>query len=136
MSSSVSGFGTQLVWNTEDVAEVTNIDGPNESRDMLDVTNHDSADGFREFIAGLADGGEIGIEGNFKASDSNGQIAMHTDFQGGTSRAWQITFPSSLGNMAGNGILSAFKVGNYPVDGKIPFSGTIKITGKPALTIS
>lgn len=135
MTSAVSGFGTQLVWNSQDVAEVQNLTGPNESRDMLDVTNHDSSDGFREFIAGLADGGEISIEGNFKASDSNGQIAMHTDFQAGTSRAWQLTFPASLGNMAGNGFMSAFELG-YPHDNKIPFTATIKVTGKPTLTIS
>jgi predicted secreted protein len=135
MSSAVSGYGTQLVWNSQDVAEVTNLTGPNESRDMIDVTNHDSSDAFREFIAGLADAGEIGVEGNFKASDADGQIAMHTDFQGGTSRSWQLTFPSSLGNMAGNGLCSAFSLG-YPHDGKIPFTATIKVTGKPTLTIS
>jgi len=135
MTSAVSAFGTQLVWNSQDVAEVVNITGPNESRDMIEVSNHDSANGFKEVIAGLADGGEIRIEGNFKAADANGQIAMHTDFQAGTSRTVTITFPSSLGNISGTAFISAFEFG-FPHDDKISFSATIKFTGKPTLTIS
>ena len=135
MTSAVSGFGTQLSWNSQDVAEVTNISGPGESRDMIDVTNHDSSDGFREFIAGIASGGEISVEGNFKAADTNGQIAMHTDFQGGTSRTVTITFPSSLGNISGTAFITAFELG-FPFDNKISFSATFKLTGKPTLTIS
>jgi len=135
MSSAVSGFGTDLTWNSVVIAEVVNVSGPGESRDMIEVTNHDSADGFKEFIAGLADGGEVSIEGNFKASDSTGQIALHTDFQAGTSRTLLITFPSSLGNMSGTAFCTAFEL-TFPHDSKIGFSATFKYTGKPTLTIS
>jgi len=135
MTSAVSGFGTDLTWNSVVIAEVTNISGPSESRDMIDVTNHDSADDFREFIAGLANGGEVSIEGNFKASDSTGQIALHTDFQGGTSNTLLITFPSSLGNISGTAFCKSFELG-FPHDNKISFSASFQYTGKPTLTIS
>jgi len=135
MTSAVSGFGVDMTWNSVVLAEVTNVTGPNESRDLIDVSNHDSTDGFKEYIAGLADGGEVSVEGNFIAGDSTGQIALHTDFQGGTSRTLLITFPSSLGNMSGTAFCTAFSMG-FPFDGKIPFSATFHYTGKPTLTIS
>lgn len=135
MSSAVSGFGVDLTWNSVVLAEVTNVTGPSESMDLIEVTNHDSADTFKEFIAGLRDGGEVSVEGNFKASDSTGQIALHTDFQAGTSRTLLITFPSSLGNMSGTAFCTAFEM-SFPHDGKIGFSATFKYTGKPTLTIS
>jgi predicted secreted protein len=135
MSSAVSGFGVDLTWNDVVLAEVINVTGPGESRDMIEVTSHDSANGFKEFIAGLADGGEVSIEGNFKAADSTGQIALHTDFQAGTSRTLLITFPSSLGNISGTAFCTAFEM-TFPYNDKIGFSATFKYTGKPTLTIS
>ena len=135
MTSAVSGFGTDLTWNSVVIAEVVNVSGPGESRDMIDVSNHDSSDGFREFIAGLANGGEVSIEGNFKAADSTGQIALHTDFQAGTSRTLLITFPSSLGNISGTALCKSFEMG-FPHDDKISFSASFQYTGKPTLTIS
>ncbi len=130
-----SGFGTTLKWNAVALAEGIKITGPSQLMEAIDVSNHDSPSGFREFIAGFADGGEISIEGNFKTSDSTGQIAMHTDFQAKTTRAWIITFPSSLGTMAGNGYVTKFEL-DFPDDKQITFSATIKVTGKPTLTIT
>jgi predicted secreted protein len=135
MTSGISGFGSNLNWDTVDIAELTNISGPSQSADTIDLTSHDSSDAYREFVAGLRDGGEISFEGNLITTDSTGQIAMHTDFQAGSTKAWSITFPSSLGSMAGNGIVTAFEL-SYPAEGKISISGTIKVTGKPTLTIS
>jgi len=135
MSSGISGKGTQLTWDSADILELSSITGPGESADAIDLTNHDSADAFKEFCAGLRDGGEISFEGNFITSDSTGQIAMHTDFQAGSTKAWTIEFPSSLGSLGGNGIVTAFEP-SFPMDDKISISGTIKVTGKPTLTIS
>lgn len=137
MTEAVSGFGTQLVWNTSDVVEMTSISGPSQSADTIDVTNHDSADQFREFLAGLRDGGEVTFEGNFIQGDTDGQIAMHTDFQAGTKRTWTIQMPgwvASAPQFSGEGFLTAFSV-DFPFDGKISVSGTIKVTGKPVLAV-
>ena len=135
MTSGYAAFGAQLVWDSADILELTSLSGPTESAETIDMTSHDSSDTYREFIAGLRDGGELSFEGNFIPSDSTGQIAMHTDFQSGSTKTWSITFPSSLGSMAGNGIVTAFEL-SYPAEGKISISGTIKVTGKPTLTIS
>lgn len=135
MTSGVAAFGTKLNWDTQDIAELTSISGPSESMDPIDLTSHDSASAFREFVAGLHDGGEITIEGNFIKGDTDGQIAMHTDFQATTVKAWIIKMPgwASAPQIAGNGYITAFSF-DFPFDGKISFSATIKVTGKPTLT--
>jgi predicted secreted protein len=135
MTSAISAFGAQVNWNSVDIAEVISISGPSENTDSYDVTSHDSSNEFREFIAGLHDGGEVSFEANFKSSDTTGQIALHTDFQGGTSRTCQITLPDSLGNISGTAICTKFEF-SFPVDGPARISCTIKYTGKPTLTIS
>ena len=136
-SSAVAGKGTILEWNASPVVELTSISGPTETMDTIDVTSHDSDDAYREFVAGIKDGGDISFEGNFIKGDVDGQIAMHTDFQAGTKRAWVIKMPGWVPGspqIAGNGYVTAFSM-SYPYEDKISVSGTIKITGKPILTI-
>jgi len=133
MTNAVAAKTTVLVWNYRKVLELTSITGPNQSRDLIEVTNHDSADGFKEYIAGRVDGGEVSVEGNFIASDTAGQIAFHTDIQGGTSRAGFIVLPMSVGAAWS---FSAFAQGfsaSFPYDGKLSVSGSLRISGKPTL---
>ena len=140
-SSGVAGFGTKLNWDGQDIAELSSISGPSEAVDTIDVTSHDSDDTYKEFIAGLRDGGEISFEGNFISTDTDGQIAMHTDFQSGEKKAFIVKFPSWVESsheypqISGYGIVTAFAL-DFPSDDKISISGTIKVTGKPTLTLS
>ena len=129
-SAAVSAFATQLRWDSADVLEVTSISGPSETMSPIDVTSHDSDSGFREFVAGLHDGGEITVEGMCIVGDTTGQVAMHTDFQATTVKAWEIRFPSyaSAPVITGNGYVIAWSWG-FPFDGPITFTATIKITG-------
>lgn len=56
-----SGASPQ-VYNT--IEEVTSVGGLGTVGEDLDVTNFDSADGQREFIAGLSEGNEVTVECN------------------------------------------------------------------------
>lgn len=141
MTSGVAAKGTLLNWDGTDVAELTSISGPSESMDPIDLTSHDSADAFKEFVAGLRDGGEISIEGNFIKTDADGQIQMHTDFQAGTAKTWILKHPAWVDTsheypqVTASGLVIAFEL-SYPMDGKIGFTATIKVTGKPVLTVT
>ena len=133
MTSAVSAKGTVLVWNYRKILEIFNISGPAQSRDVIDVTNHDSADAFREFIVGPVNGGEISIEGNLIVGDTAGQIAFHTDVQGGTKRNAFLVMPMSVGVALS---FAAFAKGfemDFPFDGKLGVSGSLQVTGKPTL---
>ena len=128
-----ASYGTTFSWNAQTVAELTNIGGVEITIDMLDVTTHDSAAAFKEFIAGLADAGEVAITGFFKSNDANGQIAMVTDAAAGTEREVIITFPSSIATWTFNALISKIKAGDNPVEGQIPFTASVKVTGQPTL---
>ena len=131
MSNAQAGFGTILKYGAGTViGELTNIGGPNQSADAIEVTNHQSPDGFREFIGGLKDGGEVTFEGNFLGGDA-GQVAIGASFISGAVESFVIVFPNGY-TWTFSGIVTAREV-SPPMDDKLPFSGTIKISGKPVL---
>ncbi len=131
-TSAKSAFGTTIQWNAEAIGEVLSISGPSQSVDTIDVTSHDSSDSFREFIAGLRDGGEVTIEGNFIPGNT-GQADLHTDMQAGTVREVIITFPSAMGTTFTFDALCTAHETTAPHDEKAGFSATFKVTGKPVL---
>jgi len=140
-TAAVSGNGTKLNWDGVDIAEPTSITGPSESAGSIDLSSHDSADAYKEFCAGMRDGGEISFELNFVSTDTTGQIAMHTDFQAGSTKTWIIKHPAWVSSsheypqITGSGHVTSFNV-SFPDDDKISVSGAIKVTGKPVLTAS
>ena len=114
------------------IGELTGIGGPSVSVDTIDVTSHGSADAYREFVAGLIDGGDITLEGNLvSASAGNEMVDLHN------SRAvvsFRIKFTdTSTSNWLFTGVANAFEC-DAPHDGKISFSAGVKLTGKPFLT--
>jgi hypothetical protein len=58
-SDAFAGVGTVFKRGAVAIAEITSISGPNLTRGTIDVTNLDSTNGYREFIAGFRDGGEV-----------------------------------------------------------------------------
>ena len=112
------------------VASLTNIGGVELSADDVDVTAHDSADDYREFLQGLKDGGSVSIEGNYTHHTS--QIALKTLFDSGATVAMKIEFPSALATWTFNGYINGFST-DAPLDDKLTFSASIKVTGKPVL---
>ena len=69
MSGATHALGTKLKKGQNYVAELTEISGIDMSADTIDVTTLNSTSGFREFVAGLKDGGEVGISGFFYPGD-------------------------------------------------------------------
>jgi predicted secreted protein len=136
MTSGFSAYGTTLQWNGEALAELTSIGGPSLSIDTIELTSHDSTDAFREFVAGLRDGGDISIEGNFIPSDTDGQVAFVTDAKAGTTREVIITGPTSAAfTWTFDAIVTSYE-DTYPFDGKLGFSATLKVTGVPVLAVT
>ena len=128
-------FGTTLTRAGSAIAELTNIGSPKLTAGEIDVTSMDSANGYKEFIQGLRDGGEVGVEGNFISSDTNGQIGLVTDFNAGTVQAFVITFPDGT-TWTFSGFVKGFELNDAEVEGKLGFKASIKVTGKPVLGIT
>lgn len=136
-TSAKSALGVTLSRNGNLIAEITNLTGPELTLEEIDVTSHDSADDFREFIGGLLDGGEVSIEGNFIASDTDGQIGLMSDQLAKTLQSFVITFPTSVtATWTFSALVTKFKAADFPLDDAQKFSATLKISGKPVLAIT
>lgn len=129
-----TAFGTTVMKVAVPIANLTNVSGPSIVGDTIDLSSHDSADTFREFCAGMRDGGEIGLEYNLDLSDA-GQVALYTDVCDGSIDAYTITWTNGIGAPVAtfNAIVTAFNI-DAPYEDKLSGSSTLKITGKPTIT--
>ena len=129
-------FGTELLKNGVKIAEITDIGSPDLDADEVDVTSHDSPDGFEEVLMGIKRTGVVNLEGFFVPGDA-GQQALMTDYNSGASDSYKIKFPAAMAaewNFTGR-IKKAPTTG-APVDGAVPFNAEIRVTGKPTLDLT
>ena len=141
-TSAVFGYGAKLQISdmaTEatftDVAEVEGLSGPSLSADEIDVTTHDTADGYREFIQGLKDAGDLSIEGNFIPTEDThkeaGDASLLASYNSGDLTDFKLVFPDANNTeWEFSAIVTGFEV-DIPVDEKMTFSCTLKLSGKP-----
>lgn len=136
----IDAFGIQLqrgdgVTPTEAftaIGNVTSVSGPEIERETYDVTAHDSTDGWREFIGGLKDGGEVSLELNYDPEKHDSLVA---DFDDAAPRSYKMVFPAAAGggSWALELILTGFSQ-EAPVDDKLTAELTFKVSGKPVIT--
>lgn len=117
-----------------EVANVTSISGPSISRNTYDVTSHDQADSYMEFIGGLKDGGEVSFDLNWDPTDAT-HASLFSDLDDTVPRDYTLALPADIAEFAFEGILTEFSP-SLPVDDKLTASVTYKINGKPTLTVA
>ena len=117
-----------------DVAEIVELTPPAMSRDEIDVTSHNSADGYREFISGLRDGGEVSFKANWLPTNTthDGTTGLLESFNDNANHNWKIILPNSLITISFVGFLTAFEP-DLPLEDQAQLSGTIKVSGKPTV---
>ena len=117
------------------VGGLTEIGGLELSSDTLDTTTLDSDGGYREFIGGFKDAGEVSLSGYLEVNASNGQKKMYEAFEAGEVQDFSIEFPESIGaKWTFKGVVTGFSTG-ASLEDLISFGATIKVSGKPTLTI-
>ena len=107
-----------------EVAAIGDINGPGVTQEAIDVTTHQST--WREYIAGLPDGGEVSFQIKYDPAD-----ASHALLRGAASDSakhqFKVAFQS--GNTATfDGIVTSFAI-TAPVDEALVADMTVKITG-------
>lgn len=146
MTVAISGFNTILKMGdgqpTETfttIAEVQDISGPSLSLETIEVTSHMSANGWKEYIAGLLDAGEISFDINFVPS-----AATHGFTTGLLSKMkvraltnFKLLFPDAVleanrTTWSFSAYVTALEPG-APVQDKLSASLTLKLAGKPTL---
>jgi len=130
----VASMGTTLKKGTTTVAELTSIDGVSVSMDTVETTTLDTVGGYRTFINGLKDAGEVSISGHFAYASHN---TMMVDFESGASASYTIEFPDKAATTGTKwtftAIVTAFGT-SVDLEDLISFEATLKISGKPTLS--
>lgn len=128
---------------------VKSMSGPSISRDVHDVTSMTSGSGWREFIGGLNDGGEVSFEANWLPRDPTQSQELDTGGVGGfmaefdkdsceSRGTWRILVPACPGEEEVSLIFEGIVTGQnieIPLDDVMSFQGTIKVSGRPELLV-
>ena len=109
------------------IGSLTSIGEISPTADELDTTCLDSTGGYREFIAGFKDSGELAITG-FHDSADTGQTLCRTLFGTGVAGYFWVKF-SDGSEVIFTGFLKGYTAGSADVDGVVGFGATVRVTG-------
>lgn len=116
----------------QSVGKLTSVGEISPDSEALDVTTLDSQDGFREYMQGFRDGGEVEVEGFFSAGDA-GQSALRAAYLSGATGSFEVEFPDGS-SVNFSGFVKGYSVGAAEVDGAVGFAATLRTSGKITLT--
>lgn len=115
------------------VANLTSIGEIGVESDELDTTDLDSPNGYKEFIAGSKDAGEVSIAGWIKDETIVEKMLALAESQ--SVEKWEVAYPSGA-KWTFSAFVKSFKDGEKSIDGVASFTGTLRISGKPTYTAS
>lgn len=110
-----------------DVVEIVSIQGPDIEVGTIDVTHLQSPNQFKEFIAGLGDGGTLVCEGNFTPAQYNTLYGFLR-----VTKPWRVIL-SNGSRFDANGHITMLGNG-MPLEEEVHMPVSIKLTGKPTFT--
>jgi len=129
----IAGVGAQLRrWNSvsgawESIGEINNITGPTMTRETIDTTALDTTGGYRTFIAGFRDPGDVTLEMNFTRDTYE---LMKTDFESDVAKNYEIVLPDDDNTtLEFEGLVTEIPL-SIPPDDKVTVDVTIKISGQ------
>lgn len=124
--------GTKLSIDKQVVGGLSSITGVEVSADTTEVTALDNTDGYKEYLGGFKDGGEVPVEGFLDGADQ-GQEKMLSALEDQNVHDFTIDFPAAIGkSWSFKGIVTKFST-SASVGDSIKYSGAIKVSGKPTL---
>ena len=125
-------LGTTISFNAKTIGALTSIGEITPDSEELDATTLDSASGYREFLQGFKDSGEVTLSGYYDKTDL-GQQELITGYGNGEVKAVVITFPNSAGATF-QAYVKSFTLGAADVDGIVGFGATLRISGAVTAT--
>ena len=118
---------TSLDNDTVVIGSLTSVGEISPDSEELDATCLDSSGGYREFLQGFKDSGELTLTG-YLDPDKPGQAQMMTLYGSGALGYFWVTFPDQT-TVAFNAYVKSFTVGSAEVDGIIGFGTTLRVSG-------
>lgn len=133
--SALKSLGTTLTLDPDGtpvpIADLTSIGEVGVESDEIDVTTLDSTGGYKEFIAGSKDAGEVALAGFVKSETNMEEMLALAEAQ--TVSNWEIEFTSGS-KWTFSGFVKSWKEAESTVDGVRGFTGSIRISGAPTYT--
>lgn len=131
MSKSQS-VGTKFLIDGKAVGGLSSIGGVEISADSTDVTAMDNTSGYKEYLGGFKDGGDVPLEGFMDGADE-GQAAMYAALEDQKVHQCSIVFPEAIGKTwSFPGVVTKFAT-SAQVGDAVKFSSAVKVAGKPTL---
>jgi len=125
-------LGTTITFNAKNIGALTSIGEITPDSEELDATTLDSSLGYREFLQGFKDSGEVTLSGYYDKTDV-GQQELITGYGNGEVKAVAVTFPNS-GSANFQAYVKSFTLGSADVDGIVGFGATLRISGAVTTT--
>lgn len=132
----IAGVGTQFRrWNSatgewENLAEINSIEGPGMSRDFIDTTALDTEGGYRTFITGFRDAGQVTLNMNFTRTTYD---KMQADFESENAQNYEIVLPDDDNtSIEFEGYVTELPLSVTP-DDKVTVNVTLKVSGQPTV---
>ncbi len=134
MGVASNAMGTTLKKGTTAIAGLKSIAGLDISAEHIEVTALDTNGGYKTFIAGAKDAGEVKLSGYFIGDTFD---AMITDFNAGSTASYTIEFPDKITTKGSTWTFSAVVTKlstGADVGGAVSFEATLKVSGQPTFT--
>lgn len=109
------------------VGALTSVGEITPDSEELDATTLDSAGGYREFLQGFKDSGELSLSGYHDGADA-GQDTMRSLYTSGALGYFWVTFPDRT-TVAFNAYVKSHTSGAADVDGIVGFGCSLRISG-------
>ena len=126
-------LGTTITFNAKNIGALTSIGEITPDSEELDATTLDSTGGYREFLQGFKDSGEVTLSGYYDKADA-GQQELITGYGNGEVKAVAVAFPNSAGGANFQAYVKSFTLGAANVDGTVGFGATLRISGAVTTT--
>ena len=130
MTEAISGIGAKLRYLNgsvyEELGEVVKISGPSKSRATIDATHLGSTGGYKEFIGGLRDPGNVTFTLNFTRAAYD---LVNTMFESDVLESYQLLLPDPENtSLEFDGLVTELPL-NVPPEDRITCDVTIKVSG-------
>lgn len=119
--------GTVFRFNDTVVGKLSSVGEIAPASEAVDVTTLDSTGGYREFLQGYRDSGEVEISGFHEKGDA-GQTALRAAFDSGEAGSAQVEFPDGT-LVSFRAFVKSCSLGAAEVDGAVGFGAVLRITG-------
>lgn len=114
------------------IAELTELQPPQMSKESIDVTHFGSTNRFKEYLPGMKDGGTVSFKANWLPNNATQDEATGVleAFKDDSNHNWKLILPDTIATISFTGHVTAFNP-ETPLNAQGALSCSIKISGEP-----